>query len=139
MSRQRRRDTGPELVLRRLLHARGLRYRVDAPLPGLPRGRADLLFPAARVAVFVHGCFWHCCPEHASWPRANGDWWAEKLRGNVARDVRTCAHLEEAGWTVLVVWEHEDPHEAARRVEQIVRAAVTGRAGSTAATPVVAR
>lgn len=85
MSGQSRRDTTPELGLRRVLHARGLRYRVDAPLPGLPRRRANILFTKVKVAVFVDGCFWHACPQHATTPRNNMAWWEAKLAGNVER------------------------------------------------------
>src|SRR4051812_22101064 len=89
MSRQRRRDTAPEIALRRLLHARGLRFRVDAkPLAGLRR-RADIVFTRARVAVFVDGCFWHGCPVHGTLPVANRQWWAAKLDANAARDRNT--------------------------------------------------
>ena len=117
--RQRPRDTAPELALRRLLHARGLRYRVDvAPLPGLRR-RADVVFTRARLAVFVDGCFWHRCPQHGTSPRNNADWWRDKLDRNVQRDRHTDRALHEAGWQVLRVWEHE-PAEAA--AEQVCRA-----------------
>lgn len=122
LSRQRRRDTKPELALRRLLHAAGLRYRVDrAPLPGLRR-RADVVFTRARVAVYVDGCFWHSCPVHATHPRNNAQWWADKLAGNVARDRDTDRRLEDAGWTVVRIWEHEDPATAAEKVVRAVRA-----------------
>lgn len=122
MVRQRRRDTKPEMVLRRALHALGLRYRVDkAVLPGVRR-RADVVFGPARVAVFVDGCFWHCCPEHATSPRANAEWWAEKLRRNVERDENTDAQLLAHGWQSIRVWEHEDADEAARRVMAQVHA-----------------
>ncbi|EME14427.1 very short patch repair endonuclease [Rhodococcus triatomae] len=122
MSAQRRRDTAPELALRRELHRRGRRYRVDrAPLPGMRR-RADLVFPGERVAVFVDGCFWHSCPEHATSPKNNADWWAEKLAGNVARDRDTDTRLAAAGWTVVRVWEHENPMVAADAVEAALRA-----------------
>ncbi|WP_415296883.1 hypothetical protein [Cellulosimicrobium sp. SJTW-1] len=82
----RRRDTKPELAVRRVLHARGLRYRVDfAPLPGLRR-RADIVFTRARVAVFIDGCFWHGCPEHGQQAfKRNIDYWPSKIAGNVAR------------------------------------------------------
>ncbi len=93
MSRARRRDTEPEMLVRREAHRRGLRYRVDAPLPGMPRRRADLLFPRRRIAVFIDGCFWHACPEHATIPRANREWWLAKLRKNVDRDGETDLHL----------------------------------------------
>ena len=116
MSRQARRDTKPELELRRRLHQLGYRYRVNHPLPGMPRRRADLTFTARRVAVFVDGCFWHGCPEHATSPRNNGTWWAEKLRKNVERDRDTDRRLLTAGWTVIRIWEHEEPETAVRRV-----------------------
>ena len=121
MSRQRRRDTSPELLIRRQLHRKGLRYRVDLPVPGLPRRRADITFTRARIAVFVDGCFWHACPLHGSMPKRNGDWWAEKLKRNIARDRETDAHLTAIGWRVLRFWEHEDPDVAAEVVEQVVR------------------
>ena len=107
--------------MRRLLHARGLRYRVDTPLSGLPRRRADLTFPSKCVAVFVDGCFWHGCPEHGTQPKTNDAWWADKLRRNVARDRETDEHLTKQGWLVIRVWEHEDVISAADRVEASVR------------------
>ncbi len=84
------------------------------------RSRADLVFGPARVAVFVDGCFWHACPEHATWPQSNADWWKAKIEANVQRDVATNRRLEQAGWAVVRIWEHEDPVEAADRVEEIV-------------------
>lgn len=120
MQVQRTRDTAPELALRRLLHAAGLRYRVGVPpLPGL-RQRADVVFTRAKVAVFVHGCFWHACPVHGRQPRANASWWTDKLAHNVARDAETRRRLEEAGWDVVTLWEHDDPEEAAQRVAEHV-------------------
>lgn len=117
MRRQRRRDTEPELALRRELHRRGRRFRVDlAPIAGLRR-RADLVFPRRRVAVYVDGCFWHQCPEHATRPKSNAQWWRDKLDGNVRRDRDTDARLAAAGWTVVRVWEHESADGAADRVE----------------------
>lgn len=130
MSRQARRDTAPELALRRELHRRGLRYRVDHPLPGMSRRRADLLFPRARVAVFIDGCFWHSCPIHGTTPANNEAWWVQKLRRNVERDRETDAALESAGWTVLRFWEHTPIDAAAEQVERAVRfnhSASTGR------------
>lgn len=121
MSRARRRDTKPEMLIRREAHHRGLRYRVDSPLPGLPRRRADMVFAGPRVAVFVDGCFWHSCPEHTSIPKSNRDWWIRKLDANRARDDETDAHLAGLGWTVLRFWEHEDPYTAVDRVEWVVR------------------
>lgn len=127
MSRQRRRDTTPELQLRRALHRMGLRYRVNLPLPGMPRRRADVTFTRARVAVFVDGCFWHRCPTHATDPANNGSWWASKLESNVARDRETDQRLHEAGWTVLRFWEHEDMRNAAVTVAGVI----SGNSGNT--------
>src|SRR4051794_25952672 len=109
MQRQKRAGTKPELALRRLLHSRGMRYRVDAPLPieGVRR-RADLLFTKKRVAVFVDGCYWHACPIHGTRSISNGAWWADKLETNVQRDRDTDRLLQELGWAVVRIWEHED-------------------------------
>ncbi|MCZ4077663.1 very short patch repair endonuclease [Rhodococcus sp. H36-A4] len=116
LSKQRRRDTGPELALRRELHRRGLRYFVDrAPLKGLRR-RADVVFPRRKVAVYVDGCFWHSCSVHATSPRNNAQWWTDKLAANVVRDRDTDARLDAAGWTVVRVWEHEAARDAADKV-----------------------
>ncbi|MFD5180093.1 very short patch repair endonuclease [Nocardia sp. NPDC058379] len=114
------RNTKPELTLRKYLWARGLRYRVDArPLPQLRR-RADVVFVGARVAVFVDGCFWHGCPDHHRPSRKNAEFWEGKIADNRERDADTDVRLVEAGWTVLRIWEHEDPAAAAIRVEDAV-------------------
>lgn len=121
MSRVGRRDTAPELALRSELHRRGFRFRVDrAPVADV-RSRADLVFGPARVAVYVDGCFWHSCPEHATTPRSNAEFWERKLKRNRERDGETNRLLQEHGWEVLRIWEHENPVEAADRVEAIVR------------------
>lgn len=121
MAKVARRDTGPELEIRRELHARGLRYRVDvSPVPSL-RGRTDILFRPARVAVYVDGCFWHSCPDHGVLPKGNRDWWREKLAATVRRDRAIDSTLAELGWRVVRVWEHEDPAVAADRIEAAVR------------------
>jgi DNA mismatch endonuclease, patch repair protein len=122
--RQRVRDTAPELALRRELHRRGLRYRVDVPLLGPRRGRADILFTRARLVVMVDGCFWHRCPDHGLAPRDNSEWWREKLDRNVKRDRRTDAELAELGWKVVRVWEHESPALAADRITELVRSGI---------------
>ncbi|WP_307869172.1 very short patch repair endonuclease [Nocardiopsis sp. B62] len=110
------RDTGPELLLRSLLHARGLRYRVNArPLPELAR-TADVVFRKARVAVFVDGCYWHGCPEHHRPAKRRADFWRDKIEGNQARDTDTNERLRAQGWTVVRVWEHETPESALERV-----------------------
>lgn len=128
MSRQASRDTNPELAVRRLLHASGHRYRLHRPVPGLPRRTIDIAFPKAKVAVFLDGCFWHGCPQHATSPKANADWWRQKLDRNIARDRETTAHLVAAGWTVLRFWEHETPVEVADRVAVAVDGIRKGRA-----------
>lgn len=121
MQGNRSRDTAPELALRRLLHAEGLRYRVAVrPLPEVRRS-ADLVFRPAKVAVFVDGCFWHRCPDHATDPKTNSEYWKPKLDRNVERDRETDALLEAAGWISIRVWEHEEPVEASRRVANLVR------------------
>ncbi|WP_405001189.1 very short patch repair endonuclease [Isoptericola haloaureus] len=120
MSRAKRKDTAPEVALRRLLHARGLRYRVAWPVPGQRRRTIDIAFTRARVAVFVDGCFWHGCPDHGTEPSANSEWWASKLAANRTRDLDTNAVLDAAGWAVIRVWEHESPREAADRVAATV-------------------
>jgi len=120
MQRQRRRDTAPEVTLRRALHRRGLRFRVDrSPITGMRR-RADIVFGSTRVAVFVDGCFWHGCPLHGTYPTKNAAWWHAKLAANRTRDRDTDARLREAGWTVLRVWEHEEPDMAAAGVAAVV-------------------
>jgi DNA mismatch endonuclease, patch repair protein len=116
MRRVRQRDTAPELRLRSELHRRGLRYRVDASVSGIPRKRVDILFSSARLAVYVDGCFWHSCPEHGLIPRANREWWTHKLAAVQRRDAEATTVLEAAGWKVVRVWEHEDPAEAADAV-----------------------
>jgi DNA mismatch endonuclease, patch repair protein len=121
MQRQSTRDTKPELALRKVLHASGMRYRLGfQPIAGLRR-TPDILFTRQRVAVFVDGCFWHSCPEHGTMPKANAEWWASKLRRNVERDADTDRRLRDAGWTVVRIWEHEDSVAAATRVEAAVR------------------
>ncbi|MGW2330611.1 very short patch repair endonuclease [Streptomyces sp. NPDC001700] len=117
----RSRDTKPEKLIRRLVHAQGLRYRVSAkPLPNLRR-TADMVFRPAKVAVFIDGCYWHGCPEHYVPPRTNPGYWSGKVAGNVARDRDTDQRLAEAGWTVLRFWEHE----SANRCALAIAAAVT--------------
>ena len=121
MQQQRRRDTRPEVALRRSLHAAGLRYRVELPvIPTLHR-RADIVFGPTKVAVFVDGCFWHMCPQHATSPKANADWWRQKLERNRERDRDTDRMLLAQGWLPVRVWEHENMAEAAVRVAEAVR------------------
>jgi DNA mismatch endonuclease (patch repair protein) len=122
MRRTRRSGTRPELALRSALHRRGLRFVVDRPVPGgNRRRRVDILLRGARVAVFVDGCFWHSCPEHSHLPKTNTSWWRLKFRGIARRDRDTDAQLAAAGWLAVRIWEHEDPVEAARTIEELVR------------------
>ena len=117
MSTQATRDTGPEMALRRELHGRGLRYRVNRRPDPTVRCTADIVFSRAKVAVFVDGCFWHRCPEHGTLPKANAQWWVAKLEGNAERDRRTDAELTRRGWLVLRFWEHTPTETAADEVE----------------------
>ncbi|MFF3562038.1 very short patch repair endonuclease [Streptomyces sp. NPDC002574] len=122
MSRQSSRDTAQELAVRRILHGSGLRYRVHVPVPGMPRRSVDIAFGKLKIAVFLDGCFWHGCPQHATSPRSNAEWWRAKLDKNMARDHETTAHMSAAGWTVLRFWEHEPPEDVAHRVADAVAA-----------------
>jgi DNA mismatch endonuclease (patch repair protein) len=123
MQGQRRRDTRAELALRRELHRRGLRYRLDQPVvPGTRRRRVDIVFLGAKVAVSVDGCFWHGCAAHGvAEHRVNAWYWPAKIERNRARDADTDARLSAEGWAVVRVWEHDDPVAAADRIERIVR------------------
>jgi DNA mismatch endonuclease, patch repair protein len=108
MRANRRSDTKPELALRRALHKQGYRYRKDFRIDLIgARVRPDIAFTARRVAVFVDGCFWHCCPEHGTKPAANTWYWGPKLARNVERDRAADAALAAAGWSVVRIWEHE--------------------------------
>jgi DNA mismatch endonuclease (patch repair protein) len=125
MSGIRGRDTKPEMVVRRHLHAAGLRYRIHVKaLPGTP----DVVFTKKRIALFIHGCFWH---QHAGCkfayrPKSNTTFWATKLGANVARDLRSSTELGQQGWAVEVVWECEVTRD---RLENLV-AKISGRPGT---------
>jgi DNA mismatch endonuclease, patch repair protein len=118
----RRSNTRPELAIRSEVHRRGLRFRKDFRLDlGAVKPRPDLAFTRRRVAVFVDGCFWHCCPVHGKSPSQNTGYWNPKLARNQERDRLQEKALEAAGWTVLRIWEHEETVEAADRVEELLR------------------
>jgi DNA mismatch endonuclease (patch repair protein) len=122
MQQNRPRDTSIEVHLRSALHRAGLRFfKHRRPLPGL-RCEPDILFPGARLAVFVDGCFWHCCPDHGTVPKANGEWWRTKLEANQVRDERNNDALRAAGWTVLRVWEHQPVHEVVDEIRRLIGA-----------------
>jgi DNA mismatch endonuclease (patch repair protein) len=115
------RDTKPELVVRRYLHASGLRYRVHArPIKDWNR-RADIVFPKAKVAIFVNGCFWHGCPNHFVEPKTNPDYWKRKIDRNVQRDAETYQQLKSRGWLVITLWEHEDLAIRSERTAKRIR------------------
>ncbi|GAA1434555.1 very short patch repair endonuclease [Microlunatus lacustris] len=122
MSRLKRRDNGPELAVRRLLHAAGLRYRVAWPVPGQRRRTIDIAFTRLRLAVFIDGCFWHGCPQHLHVPKNNAAWWVRKIETNRGRDADVTAQLGSMGWTVKRFWEHQDPAEVCTQVLTWVKA-----------------
>ncbi|WP_121192541.1 PDDEXK family nuclease [Motilibacter peucedani] len=117
LSRTKRRDTAPEIAVRRCLRELGIGYRVDPTPEGLSRRRrADIVISRGRVAGFVDGCFWHSCPVHLHPPKANAEWWRLKLASVVERDRDDDRQLLAAGWLPVRVWEHEDPADAALRI-----------------------
>lgn len=136
MQANRRRDTVPELAVRRLLHARGYRYRVDfALLPGLRRS-ADIVFTRSRVSIFIDGCFWHGCPNHGRSSFAhNVDYWPAKIAGNMARDADTNSRLTAAGWTVLRFWEHEPAESVVAQIVEAVGRPATSTSRTVPALP----
>lgn len=116
MSRMPRSSTKPEMALRRALHAAGLRFTVNRrELPGRP----DIVLSKARLAVFVDGCFWHCCDHHGVLPKNNREWWEAKLARNVERDREKDAELEQLGWMPLHVWEHDSIDVVVTLVRQL--------------------
>ena len=136
LQRNGRRDTAPELELRRRLHALGLRFLVDvSPAGTSKRRRADIVLRGSRIAVLVHGCFWHRCPEHFHAPKANAQWWQLKFDSVVARDADTERQLLAAGWLPVVVWQHEDMRAAAQDIRVLDRAR-RARAGHRPPEPV---
>jgi len=133
MRGNRSRDTEPELAVRRILHAQGLRYRVNIrPLP-LLRRTADIVFTAKHIAVFIDGCYWHGCPEHYVASKSNRNYWDAKITANRARDNETTVLLSKAGWIVLRYWSHVPPEEVANSIREHV--AVARRIASLPALP----
>lgn len=118
MARVRNRNTAAEMMLRRAMWAIGIRYRLGQRIG---RIQPDIVFSRACLAVFVDGCFWHCCPLHGTKPKSNIAFWKEKLDRNVARDRRSTVQLRRSGWVVLRFWEHEveaDSAACARKVAE---------------------
>ena len=126
MAKVRQKGTDAEVALRRELYRNGLRYRVDFDILKKPRRVADVAFPGLKIAVFIDGCFWHGCPEHATWPKQNAEFWRQKIEANRVRDADTNARLRDIGWTVLRFWEHESPIDAAETIARVVAAAQCG-------------
>lgn len=119
MSRIRSKDTGPELTIRRLVHARGLRFRKHQV--GLP-GRPDLVFSSARVVVFIDGDFWHGW-QFPRWKHKLAPYWKKKIEGNRRRDKKNFQRLRKDGWLVIRIWEHQvknNPHDCVDRIEAAV-------------------
>ncbi|WP_241990437.1 MULTISPECIES: very short patch repair endonuclease [Cryobacterium] len=109
-------DTGPELAIRRILHRRGMRFRVNMrPIPNLRR-TGDIVFTRWKVAVYIDGCFWHGCPVHYVPPKTNAHYWAPKIRRNVERDAETNETMRLAGWTTMRFWSHQSPAEVAQEI-----------------------
>lgn len=122
MRSNRRTDTKPELALRRELHRRGLRFRKDLQIRlDQVRARPDVAFTKAKVAVFLDGCWWHGCGEHGMRPKRNAEFWSRKFDETRERDRRVGSALQDAGWVVVRVWEHEPPADAATRIASLVR------------------
>jgi DNA mismatch endonuclease (patch repair protein) len=128
MRGNRRWDTSPEATVRSILHRRGRRFykRRTIRLGGRGWTQPDAVFPRARVALFVDGCFWHRCPEHGTAPTANASYWTPKLDRNVVRDRTTDAKLTAMGWIVVRAWEHDDPIDVADRVDAAIAARSNG-------------
>lgn len=122
MSRIRGENTAPERIVRSALTNAGVRYRLQMKTPG---GRADLVVPSRKFALFIDGCFWHGCPEHYVHPRSNASFWDRKLRENVDRDRRQTRALIDEGWSFLRVWEHE-VHEAPLKVVEQIKSQLEG-------------
>lgn len=121
----RRTDTKPEVQLRSALHREGHRFRKDMVIQTSSRRvRPDIVFTARKIAVFVDGCFWHCCPVHGRQPSVNSGYWSPKLARNVERDRLAEAALGQDGWVVVRVWEHETLETAVDLVKQALRSRV---------------
>lgn len=117
MSQIKSSGTAPETVIRKLLWAKGRRYRISHGLPGKP----DIVFPSQRLAVFIDGCFWHGCRWHCRRPSSNVRYWRRKISGNQARDKKTARQLRAAGWRVARVWEHSIKKDPIKVIERIIQ------------------
>lgn len=120
MAKVRQKGTDAEIAVRKELYRRGMRYRVDYEVLKKPRRVSDVAFPGLKIAIFVDGCFWHGCPEHATWPKQNAEFWRQKIEANRLRDADTNSRLLDVGWMVLRFWEHQSPVQAAETIAQTV-------------------
>lgn len=118
MSRIKSRETGPEIRLRKLLFAKGIRgYRTNYGIPGRP----DIVFTRLKIAVFIDGCFWHKCPKCFKKPATRSKFWMDKINSNVKRDREVNEILKKAGWKVIRLWEHEINETPAKAVDKIAK------------------
>lgn len=122
MSANKGKDTGPELILRKALRKVGLSgYRLHWKKA---TGRPDIAYPGRKIAIFVHGCFWHRCPYcDLPLPKSHSEFWSEKFKRNKERDVKKILNLEESGWKVLIFWECEikkNSLDCAKKVKNII-------------------
>jgi DNA mismatch endonuclease (patch repair protein) len=118
MSRIRAKNTGPEVKLRKLLFADGIRgYRIHYNLPGKP----DIVFIKKKIAIFIDGCFWHKCPDCFQEPETRKEFWMNKIQSNIERDKKVNEQLSDEGWTVIRIWEHEIRKEPEKSVKNIIR------------------
>lgn len=120
MRGNRRSGTRPERAVRSALYRRGVRYRLGVRPETDFRCYADIVVRRVRLAIFVDGCFWHGCPEHGTKPVTNARYWEAKISRNVERDLRNNALLTTRGWTVVRIWEHDDPEQAADRIVELL-------------------
>ena len=114
-------NTKPELLIRSKIHQAGLRYSINARPENGWNTRADLVFRKKKVAVYIHGCFWHGCAYHFKLPKRNRSFWEEKILKNKERDIRTKRFLQKRGWKVLVFWEHQESSLCAQKIISAVR------------------
>jgi DNA mismatch endonuclease, patch repair protein len=116
MSRIRAKNTGPEVKLRKMLFAAGIRgYRIHFDLPGKP----DIVFTRKKIAIFVDGCFWHKCPVCFQQPETRKEFWMKKIHSNVERDKKVNEQLKKDGWAIIRIWEHDlktDPKNAVKKI-----------------------
>jgi DNA mismatch endonuclease (patch repair protein) len=117
MSRIRGKNTGPEVRLRKLVFAQGVRgYRIHYNLPGKP----DIVFTKKKIAIFIDGCFWHKCPVCFQEPETRKEFWMKKIQSNTDRDKKVDEQLISDGWTIIRIWEHEIKKEPENAVKKII-------------------